>query len=57
MVDYIVKTYTNTTELQKHLNQWKHQFKLTIESMNTTNYQGKVYITVIIKREKKEKEG
>jgi len=54
-IDYVVKEYCSSklSELQKHLNQWKNDFDLTIEAVKAIPDQEGYNVLVIIKRKRK----
>ena len=54
-VDYVVKEYVGVCDLQRHLNQWKHDYELSIEAMNVirTSEAGDYLLIVVVKRVRK----
>ena len=52
MKDYVVKTYSSPLELQKQLNQWRHNYNLKILYVGESELLKE--ILVIIERTKKE---
>ena len=52
MKDYIAKTYSNPSELQKYLNQWRHNYNLKI--LYVGEWELLKEVLVIIERTKKE---
>lgn len=55
-VDYVVKMYENISDFQKHLNQWRYDYDLSIEAMNVVPVKGikeNYLIIVVVKRIRK----
>ena len=56
-VDYVVKAYENVSDFQKHLNQWKYDYELSIEAMDVVPVRGiqeSYLMIVVVKRVRKE---
>ena len=55
-VDYVVKMYENISDFQKHLNQWRYDYDLSIEAMNVVPVKGikeNYLIIAVVKRIRK----
>lgn len=52
MGEYILKT-ASTSDWQKWLNQWRHNYTIEVKSMDSFEKEGAVFVTMLIERREK----